>query len=245
MAPGCASVLRGLAGSNMLVGRDRECEGINDLTTQKKSIIIFGEEGVGKTAVIRKVLEQKEPRKFLYSKASATLKEALLNLALPHAGSERDVRKKDTRALKRMFYRILDQSPEYVVFDQIAWVGPKYYAFLDYIMSREIPLIVLTRHLDKRSVGHLWLALYNFAKVEIANLDKPRAEELIDACVTSLGLKIGRDDDFKKEIFSISRGNPKIIGQLCSLARDEKYRAKGYIDVRLMDLDRRINESII
>jgi hypothetical protein len=50
--------------------------------------------------------------------------------------------------------------------------------------------------------------------------------------------------DFKKEVFNVSKGNPKIIKELCCLAQDEKYGARGSMDVKLMDLDRRIKDAI-
>lgn len=210
---------------------------------QRKSIIILGEAGVGKTAIITNVLSERGTRNILYSKGSATLKESLINLTLFSVG--RKIRRLNTLALKKICYGILDKKPEYLIFDHVAWVEPRYYGFLTYLMEKELPLVILTQRPDKKNIGHLWMALYNFERVEITNLDRPKTDELVSHYIQSFGLKLTQDDDFQREVFNISKGNPKIIRQLCSLAQDEKYRAKGYIDVRLMDLDRRIHATMV
>ena len=52
------------------------------------------------------------------------------------------------------------------------------------------------------------------------------------------------NENFKKEVFNVSKGNPKMIKQLCFLARDSRYQKENVFDVRLMDLDRRISEVV-
>jgi len=80
--------------------------------------------------------------------------------------------------------------------------------------------------------------------LEIKNLEEPNTGRLVDSYIARFDLKMETAADFKKEVFTISKGNAKIIEELCRLARDEKYRANGYTDVKLMDLDRRIKSSI-
>ena len=57
-------------------------------------------------------------------------------------------------------------------------------------------------------------------------------------------IKVTKEAEFKQAIFNHSKGNPKIIKALCFLARDVKYKRNDSLDVHLMDLDRRINETI-
>lgn len=230
---------------SLLIGREKECRLIHTLMDQEKNIIIFGDEGVGKSAILGKLLSERNFKNLLYSEESKTLKKALVNFISFSDDSKKDVRNKNISALKKLFYGLLNKKPEYIVFDHIAWVEPKYYSFLVYLVEKEVPLIVVSQGLDKKDIGHLWMLLCSFEKVEIANLDKPRADMLVAHYITSLGLNGLEGDNFKKEVFDISKGNPKIIRQLCFLAQDEKYRAKGYVDVRLMDLDRRISRAVI
>ena len=64
-----------------IIGRENECATISGLINQRKSIIIFGPEGVGKTAIINKVLSGFSALNKLHSASSKTLKESLLNFS--------------------------------------------------------------------------------------------------------------------------------------------------------------------
>jgi hypothetical protein len=226
----------------MLIGREHECRRLSDLIRDREHVLVLGEDGVGKSAIINHTLEDGVLKNFLYSKHSTTLKEALVNLVGVAAGGK-DLAKQNIVSLKKTCYRLLDKDPEYAVFDHVAWVERKFYAFLTYLKERNIPLIIATRQPGKKNVGHLWMGLYDFEILEVKNLDLTKTGQLVDAYSSSLDLKIDAPTDFKKDVFKISAGNPKVIKHLCRLARDEKYRAKGYIDVRLIDLDRRIHAS--
>lgn len=229
--------------TSMLIGREQECRFLNELMRQRKNILILGDEGVGKSAMIDHMLAGGPEKNVLYSKRSTSLKESLVNMAEFAIGSKK-LQQKNILSLKKICYELLDQSPEYAVLDHVAWVEPRFYGFLTYLKERKIPFIIATRTQDKKNIGHLWMGLYDFEKLEIKNLDQAKTGQLIDYYAEGFDLKLNAAADFKKEVFTISKGNAKIIKELCRLARDEKYRAKGYTDVKLMDLDRRIKSSI-
>jgi len=231
--------------SDILIGREKECAAITGFINQKKSIIIFGPEGVGKTAIINKVLSNPNILNRLYSPISKTLKESLLHFMMYDAFDKKTIQKADILALKKLFYKILaKKNPGYIIFDHVESVEPKFYSFFVYLMEEKIPLIVLCRGLEKKDIGHLRMSLFNFEKVEIFNLDRPTADVLIDHFIKEFGIKITKEADFKKQIFHFSKGNPKIIKGLCFLARDVKYQKNDTLDVKLMDLDRRISEAV-
>jgi len=231
--------------SDILIGREKECAAITGFISQKKSIIIFGPEGVGKTAVINKVLSSLAAVNIFYSPDSKTLKTSLLNLMVYASCDKKSIQVADILALKKLFYRLLDEKkPEYIVFDHIESVEPKFYSLFVYLMEAKIPLIVLSRGLEKKDIGYLRMSLFNFEKVEISNLDRPTADVLIDHFINEFGIKITKEADFKKGIYHFSKGNPRIIKGLCFLARDVKYQKNETIDVKLIDLDRRINEVV-
>ena len=97
----------------------------------------------------------------------------------------KDLQKKNILSLKKICYQLLDQSPEYVVLDHVAWVEPRFYGFLTYLKERKIPFIIGTRKPDKKNLGHLWMGLYDFEKVEIKNLNQPQAGQLVDYYASS------------------------------------------------------------
>ena len=114
---------------------------------------------------------------------------------------------------------------------------------LEYIvMERQIPLVIVSRGLRKEHIGQLGMILYDFMKIEIDNLDRAAVDKLAEHFIAHLGINITKKSKFKKDIFYYSKGNPKIIQELCFLAADAKYRPKGFLDIKFLNLDRRINE---
>jgi len=228
-----------------IIGREKECAAISALINQRKNIIIFGEEGTGKTAIINKVLSDFVGLNIFFSSQSKTLKETLFNFMSHPSCDKKTIQGLNLLDLKKLFYSLLESNkPQYIIFDHVESVEPKFYSFFLYLMEKEIPLIVLCRGLEKKDIGHLYMSLFNFEKVEISNFDKPTADVLIGYFIREFGIKITKEEDFKKQIFHFSKGNPKIIKGLCFLARDVKYKKNETIDVKLMDLDRRINEVV-
>ena len=230
---------------DILIGREKECAAISSLVSQRKNIIIFGLEGTGKSVIIKSVLKDRNIAGLLYSQDSRTLKGTLSNLAVSISGNTKAVQEANILALKNILYGIInDKKPEYIVFDHVESVEPKFYSFFVYLMEARIPLIVLSRGLQKKDIGHLRMSLFAFEKVEISNLDRPTGDVLIDYFIKEFGIKVVKTDEFKHAIFSHSKGNPKIIKALCFLARDVKYQKNDSIDVKLIDLDRRISEVV-
>ena len=228
-----------------IIAREKECAIITNFINQRQSIIIFGLEGVGKTAVLNKVLTSFPGLNKIISQESKTLKESLLNFMARASFGKKIVNRANILVLKKLFYEILAKNkPEYIIFDHIERVEPKFYSFFEYLIEAKIPLIVLSRGLGKKEIGHLRMSSFNFEKIEISNFDRPNTDIIIGYFIKEFGIKITKEADFKKEIFHFSKGNPKIIKGLCFLARDVKYQKSGGLDVKLMNLDRRIGEVV-
>ena len=225
-----------------LIGRENELKAIGDSVNNKRNVIVFGQEGVGKSAIISKFLKNRGMKKVLLSKNSHSLKESLENIITSSSGYKVDVRAKNTLSLKKILYVLLDNNPEYLVFDHVGRVDPKFYSFFTYIIDRKIPILIGCRGVDKKDIGHLRLSIFAFEKVAVLNLDKEKTFELVNQCIDMFRIKLTNADNFKKEIFHFSKGNPKIIKKLCLLAHEDKYRINGSLDVHLMDLDMRMGE---
>jgi hypothetical protein len=227
--------------NDVLIGREKECADITDLMSRKKHVIIFGAEGVGKTAIIDKLLsENQNSSRFLYSKESKTLKEALINIISFNTGADRHIKEKNILSLRKMFYPLLDKEPQYIIFDHIEYVDPKYYLFLEYLIERKLPLMIAGQGTDKKSIGYLRMLLFNFKKVEICALSRMKTDEMVNYYIGRFDIKVVQMDTFKKDVFHFSNGNPGIVKKICSMAVDAKYQKKGFIDVMLINLDRRI-----
>lgn len=227
---------------DILIDREKECTKIVDLINQSRNIIIFGSEGVGKTVILNKVLSGLTGLSRLFSSESRTLKGALINLLAGDFRDKKALEDKNLLALKKIFYGVLSkEKPKYVIFDHIEEIEGKFYSFLVYLMEAKVSLILISRSLENKGAGYLFLSSFNFEKVEISNMDRTAADALIEYFIKEFGIKISQTEEFKKKIFHFSQGNPKVIKELCSLAKEVRYQKSEGLDVKLMDLDRRIS----
>ena len=229
---------------DILIGRESELKAISDSVNNKRNIIVFGQEGVGKSAIISQALKDRRMENVLLSENSSSLKESLENIIISSGDYKGDIRAKNILSLKKVLYVLLDKNPEYLVFDHISRVDPRFYSFLTYLVDRKVPVLIGCRGIEKKDIGHLRLSLFGFEKVEILNLDKEKTFALVNRYIELFEIRVTKADNFKKEIFHFSKGNPKIIKKLCLLAHDDKYRINDYLDVRLMDLDMRMGEVV-
>src|SRR6185437_1498668 len=85
---------------DVLVGRDDEGRALNELMEQRRSVLILGDKGVGKSALLEDALANSGIKNILYSKRSTTLKETLVNL-LQSATNPAHLPKQNTLALKK------------------------------------------------------------------------------------------------------------------------------------------------
>ncbi len=227
-----------------IIGRDSEITLINTLLQQKRNILVFGEEGIGKSAIIQRIISDKDNRNILYVQKNNTLRETLIGIVTANLERISGYENFNILALKKKCYEIIDKTPGYLVLDHMGRVEPKHYAFLTYLLEKNIPLLIISRGLNKKDIGHLRMSLYSFGKVEIKSFDKKASNNLTDYFIKEFGIKVVKTDEFKQAIFNYSKGNTKIIKALCFLARDVKYQKNDSIDVKLIDLDRRITEAV-
>ena len=228
-----------------MLGREKEIGSINCLMSKNKNIILFGEEGVGKTEIVQSLLSEQSNRRNLYVQENETLRHTLLGII---ASGSKEISKGidalNILALKKKCYEIISKTSDYIILDHMGRAEPKHYAFLTYLVEKNIPLLIVSRGLDKKAIGHLRMAIYGFEKVEINNFDRAASNNLTDYFMKEFGIKVTKEAEFKQAIFNYSRGNSKIIKGLCFFARDVKYQKSGGLDVKLMDLDRRISEAV-
>lgn len=223
-----------------IISRDKEIKLITDLIRQRENIVVFGQEGVGKTLIIQEVINNFGADRIFYFSQSRTLKEALLSFGFRGIGKQKEFKRLNVLALKKRFYGILAQKPDCIIFDHLGRVGYRYNSFLEYLIEKDIPVIVVCRSLRVEDIGNLLLPQFIFKRVEIVSFDKHDAATLINYFIDEFALRIVDEKKFKNDIFTISQGNPKVIKELCLLAKDTCYGKDAGCDVKLMDLDRRI-----
>ncbi len=227
----------------MLIGRIKEQEIITKAILKRKNLFVHGESGVGKTYLVKQVVDNLKDKGVLYSGNCATLKNTLLGL-LKYEHDLSFLSRQNILSLKKLFYQMIRGKQPYFVFDHLSGVGPRFYAFFEYLMDLEISFLGVSSGLAREDIGHLGLLLFNFEKMKILNLNKGNTAALIKYYLMARQPRIVLPKEFVKQIFHVSKGNPKIIKQMCLLASESKYQKEAGLDVKLMDLDRRISEVV-
>ncbi len=127
----------------MLIGREEERRLLDELMGQRKNILVIGEEGVGKTAIVENVIAACALKNVLYCRRSTTLKETMVSMVESGRGGK-DLPKKNILSLKKICYELLKERPGYAVLDHIEWVEPKFYGFLIYLIEQKLPFMIVT-----------------------------------------------------------------------------------------------------
>jgi hypothetical protein len=119
-------------------------------------------------------------------------------------------------------------------------VGPKFFSYLENLLDKH-PALFIARSPDPGEIGNLSLLLFSFDKLEVHNLNRKRAFELITHFIESFGIVIDKADFFRKEVFRLSDGNPSAIREICQYAAKDEYKVGSKIKFRLLNLDRKID----
>ena len=223
----------------MLIGRAKEVREIVDAISQRKNLFLFGQESVGKTSIIKHVLDKTGDKGILYSDNCSTIKASLAGF-LKDDYDPTFLSIQNISSLRKLFYKKIHKEKPYLIFDLMGSVGPKFFSYLENLLD-EHPALFIARSPDPKEIGDLSLLLFSFDKLEIHNLNRKYAFELITYLIESFGLVIDKADFFRKEVFRLSDGNPSAIREICQYAGRDEYKVGSEIKFRLLNLDRKID----
>jgi hypothetical protein len=223
----------------VLIGKNRERNEIVDAVSQRKNLFLFGLESVGKTCIVKHVLDKTGDRGILYSDDSSTIKTSLAGF-LKGDYNPTFLSCQNVLSLRKLFYKKIYKEKPYLIFDHIGSVGPRFFSYLENLLD-EHPALFIARSSDPGEIGDLSLLLFSFDKLEVHNLNRKYAFELITHCIESCSLVIDKADYFRKEVYRLSCGNPGAIREICQYAGKDEYKVGKEIKFRLLNLDRKID----
>jgi len=223
----------------VLIGRANEIEKIVDAVLQRKNLFLFGPESVGKTVIVKHVLDETGVKGVIYSDNCSTIKTSLTGFLKGDYDSS-FLSCQNITSLRKLFYKKVHKEKPYLIFDHIGSVGPKFFSYLENLLD-EHPALFIARSCDPGEIGDLSLLLFSFDKLEVCNLNRKHAFELITHFIESFGLVVDKVDHFRKEVFRLSSGNPAAIREICQYAGKEEYKVGKEIKFRLLNLDRKID----
>jgi len=216
------------------VGREKEIGWLRQLHKQRKHVLIFGPEGVGKSALIAHLRESFRLRVCPASERLSEICEALEREFDLEAGELHLVRRKN-RLLKA-----LKGTTCVVVFDGVRWTTPKISSFFDCV-SQHVPVWIVSRFEHAWDLGHFWQFLWKFKRVELLPFHTADTRALMEAAVDT-GQIPAAALDVVERLHHFSAGNPQVLCELLDGLAGGRYNPHKLFGLKLLDLDRRIKQ---
>jgi hypothetical protein len=202
------------------------------LHKQRRHVLILGPAGVGKSALVARLRESLNLRACQASERLSEICEALEREFDLEAGDLHIVQRKN-RLLK-----LLKGSKRAVVFEGAGWTTPKLSSFIENV-SECVPVWLCARSEHPWDIGHIWPLLVRFEKVELKPFHLAGTRELIETAIR-LGVVPLSMADTVERLHHLCAGNPKVLCELIAGLATGHYDPHKKFDLRLLDLDRRI-----
>lgn len=229
------------------VERTEEMKRLQDQARRRKSMLIFGPEGVGKTRLLES-FARTEPLA-LYVKLPATPRDLMLGIleCLRIAG-KREVRlpvgskTMSTSSLKGFVQRALDQFPFLLVIDHLA--GPSRVVTgmikeLNYYGRTPVFFAARTPHME--DIGNLQpMCADRSERLELKNLAPNFALEFAQREAERAGLWASNLEEALNLVVEWSEGNPGSILGMLKMAHLPRYRTGDQIKAHILYLDYRM-----
>ncbi len=234
--------------------REEEVAALRQRLSKRRSLLLHGPAGVGKTLLIRSLLP--DLRSFIYSHESSTIHVVFRTIAaeLLRRGSER-IRKaagsrgveglnaKSAISLKGVVRDALREGEYCLVLDHVQQPSTAFAAVIrDLIVGCETPIIAVARSAHMEDVGFLHSIFGDRPdRYELRNF-KPEV-----ACVFArmsserVGLLAANLNEFLDKVVELSDGNPGAILAMLNMARQPRYRLLESIKTAPLYIDFRMN----
>jgi hypothetical protein len=231
-------------GYRAVVDRTDELERLRVQAQKRKSMLVFGPEGVGKTRLLHSFVETEplalyvsqthSPRELMLALMEALHRVAKGNLHLPLSPSSLS-----TSSLKGVVQRTLDLFPFFLVLDHLS--GPSRIATgiikdLNYYGRTPVFFAARTPHME--DIGSLQpMCADRSERVELKNLPSSIAREFAQREADRTGLWASNLEHALHSLVEWSEGNPAAILQMVKMARLPKYRMDDQIKAHVLYLD--------
>ena len=219
-----------------LIGRDTDLALVSQHVRTGRNLAIWGAEGIGKTELVSTAVERLPG--VLYCADTSTLKTACESL-LTQLGLS--LRRADNIRRKRTILEATSGRQFCFVFDQVGHVTPKLLSLSEAVHDSH-PMLLAARSLAWTDTGHLKMILWDFDRLGLTNLRETEARLLVESKSVRLDLHLPDLPQFARELWRLTRGNPRRIVELCEQAASGRYMFGRRMSTKPLELDCRIDK---
>lgn len=250
----------------MLVGREREIARLCEAIRERKSLLIYGSAGSGKSALLETVLSRFTPpvrQRFVVAAAAASPVLIWQNLVLALS------REHDPEVLRRVkeevgpgnfvdnwiaaqtslrlrgVLRHAARLGEYSIFldAHIPLPDGVYRLLQEWIWSGRTPVVLLARGSTPPEIGKVaQLYWHDGLRLALKPLDAASAETLLDQSIMRCNLARSANSEFREFVLKRSSGLPGPLIRLCELASQPAYQYDGQIKLHSLSIDLMLEE---
>jgi DNA polymerase III delta prime subunit len=232
-------------------GRDNELAALRQRLAKRRSFLLHGPSGIGKTILLREVLgEHPEALYCPDSSGKQMALRALANALLKRSDGARRALKssegigaKSAIALKGIVLELLRAGKYWIVLDHLKLPSQAFAADVKEMAGwGGTPVLGVARSDHMEDAGFL-LPLFSdrSEKLELKPLDEALAAELVHKVIEDSGLSAQNLPEFIARVLELARGNPGAISSMVRMASLPKYRLGTQIMVAPLYVDFRLN----
>ena len=236
-----------------IVGRDQELSRLRDRLHQRKSLLIHGPAGVGKTLLLKYVLSGSPT--FLYCERSPSAQAVFRQLATQlwksddprlktfcGSGGVNEIKSASAANVKGLVTEALRESCHTVVIDHISRPAPAFSASIRTVIGWcNTPIVAVARSAHMEDVGALHPLFPDRGdRFELKNFDPETARRFIDEVLSRNGPQADNLSEFRAKVLAYSQGNPGVIVSMINMAKMPKYSSNGRIKMAPLYIDFRL-----
>jgi hypothetical protein len=240
-----------------IYGRELELNDLRKRLLQRRSFLLHGPGGVGKTLLLRK-LAAEIPGCIYCGESTTTLgvfRELASQLFACHNQRVRkacgrigvaEIKNKSAVSLRGIVAEALLESPYCIVLDHLKCPSQSFSAALrEVCRPTDGSLVAAARSAHMEDVGFLLSAFPDRSdKFALHNFDPSTAREFALLTAQEIKLEISNRDEAMEKIVRFSVGNPGAIRAMLEMARSPKYLAQQHLKLAPLYIDFRLGHGV-
>jgi nucleoside-triphosphatase THEP1 len=249
-------------GTWVFVDREIEIRRVAEALRDRKSLVICGPAGIGKTTLVSQVMDRlsadmrarclylpcikdlqdmlRQLIRALYETKDPNLRQQLHAEGVSTLSFEAWLKRLSSSQMKGVLYRMIEHSDYRVFLDHIPPLTlPVAKIIKELFWMRNTPVYLLVRDEMEQRLYRFYSFFYwgDRERLTLQPLPAQAAAELLEGCILRFGLSDLDLSDFREEALELSKRVPGAIVKMCSLAADPHYQYGSRIKMKSVYID--------